>query len=210
MTSHNHSSCPSRFGQLYCSFGRFLSRAKRTRTLAAILAGVLLTVPALVHTTRTQANPNTWSSAASMSVGGSSHTATLLPNGKVLAAGGTSDLTSTLSSAELYDSKANTWSAAAYMAGARGIHTATLLSDGKVLVVGGWYMARPLASAELYDPDANRWSVAASMATPRAHHTATLLRNGKVLVTGGWNNGSTLASAELYAQLLTCGPRRRQ
>ena len=64
-----------------------------------------------------------------------SYTATLLPNGKVLVAGG--DDGSRLASAELYDPVANTWSPAGSLATARSDHTATLLPNGKVLVAGG-------------------------------------------------------------------------
>src|SRR5215467_5138658 len=65
-----------------------------------------------------------------------SHTATLLPNGKVLAAGGANGVVS-LASAELYDPVSATWSATANLDTARSSHTATLLANGKVLVAGG-------------------------------------------------------------------------
>jgi hypothetical protein len=63
------------------------------------------------------------------------HTATLLPNGKVLVAGGYTG-TTYLASAELYDPASGTWTATGSLVTARGIHTATLLPNGKVLVVG--------------------------------------------------------------------------
>ena len=66
------------------------------------------------------------------------HTATLLPSGKVLVAGGHSGPGNDLSSAELYDPATNTWSPADRMTTARAnYHSATLLPSGKVLVVGG-------------------------------------------------------------------------
>ena len=64
-----------------------------------------------------------------------SHTATLLPNGKVLVAGG--DNGGALASAELYDPASGTWTATGSLATARDYHTATLLPNGKVLVAGG-------------------------------------------------------------------------
>ena len=64
------------------------------------------------------------------------HTATLLPNGKVLVAGGY-DSVGSLASAELYDPASGTWTATGSLATARASHTATLLPNGKVLVAGG-------------------------------------------------------------------------
>ena len=78
------------------------------------------------------------------------HTATLLPNGKVLVAGGSQGGGGVLASAELYDPATGSWSATGSMHTARVNFTATLLPDGKVLVSGG--QIGPLASAELYDP----------------------------------------------------------
>ena len=67
------------------------------------------------------------------------HTATLLPNGNVLVAGGygaggPNGEKGPLASAELYDSETNTWKAAAPLATGRHYHTATLLPGGKVVV----------------------------------------------------------------------------
>ena len=122
------------------------------------------------------------------------HTATLLPNGKVLVVGGLVNNYTPLTTAELYDSTTGTWSATGSMATARSSHSATLLSNGKVLVAGG---AGNTASAELYDPDTESWSLTGAMVIPRHQHTATLLPNGKVLVAAGYGS-FFLNSAELY------------
>jgi hypothetical protein len=111
------------------------------------------------------------------------HTATLLPNGKVLVAAGYNG--SYLASAELYDPASGTWSATGSLATARYLHTATLLPNGKVLVAGG-DNGVSLASAELYDPESGSWTATGSLVTPRDSHTATLLAEGKVLMAGGF------------------------
>ena len=129
------------------------------------------------------------------------HTATLLPSGKVLIAGGTGiSYSSARSSAELYDPVEGTFTPTGSMATARWFHTATLLPSGKVLIAGGWesdgFEGTPFASAELYDPVAGTFTSTGSMTTARQGHTATLLPSGKVLIVGGWPN--SLPSAELY------------
>src|SRR4051794_24412421 len=81
-----------------------------------------------------------------------SHTATLLPNGRVLVAGGYhSGSPFYLSSVELYDPATGIWAVTASLGTARVDHTATLLPNGKVLVVGGQGGSGALTNAELYD-----------------------------------------------------------
>ena len=134
-----------------------------------------------------------------------SATATLLPNGKVLLAGGTTVTTSTtpgvaLSSAELFDPSTRTFAYTGTMVSARQNYTATLLSNGKVLLVGGNDGSNASASAELFDPSNNSFALSGgSLQTARWSHTATLLPSGKVFITGGWDStNQALASAELY------------
>ena len=93
----------------------------------------------------------TWTATGSLAIGrGFLHTATLLPNGKVMVAGGGSVPAGT--SAELYDPASGTWATTGNLATERDFHTATLLPNGKVLVAAGQNNSVVgLASAELYN-----------------------------------------------------------
>jgi large repetitive protein len=141
-----------------------------------------------------------WLNTGSAATGRAWHTATLLPNGKVLVAGGQDDATDRLASCELYDPATGTWSPTGPLTEGRNSHTATLLPNGKVLVAGGdsndagW-----VASCELYDPANGTWSPADPLTAARRSHTATtLLPNGKVLVAGGLGDMGPVDSCELY------------
>jgi hypothetical protein len=128
-----------------------------------------------------------------------SHTATLLPNGMVLMAGGYNTSSGYLNTAELYNPANQTFTLTTYnMNSPREFHTATLLDDGMVLIAGGSYFSS-LASAELYNPANETFTLTGSLNTARQSHTATPLPNGMVLMAGGYNSSSgVLASAELY------------
>lgn len=150
--------------------------------------------------------------AAEMTTQRTAHTATLLPSGKVLIAGGENNQ-GAIASAELYDPKSNTFVATGTMTTARTGHAATLLASGKVLITGGApdnsiltgliaISAEPQPTAEVYDPETGTFSPAAPMATGRLAHTATLLADGRVLIVGGFKSWAgryeSSSSAEIY------------
>jgi hypothetical protein len=121
----------------------------------------------------------------------------LLPDGKVLVAGGTDSSGAATNSAELYDPATQTWTPTGSLAGKRSSHTAILLPNAQVLVAGG-FGPGTLSSAELYDPVIGIWTSAGGMNAARGLHTATLLPNGNALLAGGFGSTSNLTSAELY------------
>jgi hypothetical protein len=145
---------------------------------------------------------NCLSPALKMNAERAAHTATLLPNGKVLIAGGfleegTSEIA--IASAEIFDPGTNTFTPTSDMNEPRDGHTATLLPDGQVLIVGGWNQSSRSSTAELYDPQTGTFEYTGSLMAPRQGMTATLLKNGRVLIAGGDSaRRSSQLTAELY------------
>jgi hypothetical protein len=182
----------------YRNFGMFVAAVLMVSGLTApnALAGQV--------TGRAAGPANTWIPASQMNTVRAGATATLLPNGKVLVAGGGT------ATAELYDPATNSFTPTGKMPVTVAFATATLLPDGDVLVAGGEHGSnlRQVASAELYDPSTGAWTATGAMNTARSGQTATLLPDGDVLVAGGGCNAghqcdagsflTNLASAELY------------
>ncbi|MCX7429647.1 MAG: hypothetical protein NTY17_01335 [Planctomycetia bacterium] len=139
----------------------------------------------------------TFSATADMTSARRYPTATMLPDGKVLIAGGYDDTNAVLLTADVYNPTAGTFAPTGSMLTARGRHTATDLKNGKVLIAGG-YDTAPIASAELYDIAKGTFSATGSMATARWRHAETRLLNGDVLITGGKNETTAVKTAELF------------
>jgi hypothetical protein len=88
-----------------------------------------------------------------MSLPRSVHTATLLPSGKVLVAGGVSYFGGVFpTTGELYDPGTGKWSPTLPLVSGRRDHFAALLPTGKVLVAGGFNNADTGPTTELFDP----------------------------------------------------------
>ncbi len=126
-----------------------------------------------------------WSATSAMLEARSEQTATLLPDGRVLVAGGNSSSGPQLASAELYDPGTGSWTATGAMVTGVAGHLATGLPDGRVLVLGGSTSSGPGGLAEVYDPSTGSWTAAADLNGEHAGATATLLQDGSVLLAGG-------------------------
>ncbi|MGD8895411.1 MAG: kelch repeat-containing protein, partial [Acidobacteriota bacterium] len=124
--------------------------------------------------------PPSWTLLPNMSTVRYRHSATMLPDGRVLVAGGFDD-TGALAGAELLDVDNPVRTPGGNMVEVRREHTLTLLKDGRLLAVGGVGSN----TAEVGDPVGANWNLTAnSMSTVRYRHTATLLNDGRVLVAG--------------------------
>jgi hypothetical protein len=123
---------------------------------------------------------------SNMQVAREQHTATLLPDGRVLIAGGENSGVF-LSSAEIYDPGNESFTLlGSGLNRARARHTATTLGSGLILIAGG----EGEGTAELYDPATGTFRLTGSTSIMRDDATATLLADGRVLVTGGYDNNN--------------------
>jgi hypothetical protein len=144
----------------------------------------------------------TYSSTGNMNSSRDFHTATLLPGGKVLIAGGRTSSGSGytyLATGEVYDPNTGLFTTVVgtTMSSSRYSHTAVLF-NGKVLIAGGDSTA--VATADLFDPSTGTFVATGSPATARQYAAAALF-GGMVVEAGGYNGSSQppqLKSAEQY------------
>jgi len=151
------------------------------------------------HSTQPISPAGSVSAAGPMLEPRSGHSATLLPDGKVLIAGGMRRNQDFYKSAELYDPATGKFQATGEMNERRVGHIAVLLRSGKVLIAGGWVGNGGTDSAELYDPATGKFSVISKMTAKRGGPSATLLADGDALIAGGEErDNESLPSAEIF------------
>jgi N-acetylneuraminic acid mutarotase len=156
---------------------------------------------------------NTWGAIASTNLARGFHSATLLPDTRVLIAGGGGEIAnscitpfwySVLATAELYDPTAKTWTTTTSMTEARAEHRAILMDEsGRVLVAGGRRNSqnRILSSAEIFDPIGQTWTATSRMQIARYGHSLTLFDGGVVTVGGVHPFATSKGSVERFPQL---------
>jgi len=153
---------------------------------------ILSSVPLLLR------GNGTLESTASMGAARSSHTATALPDGRILIAGGFVT-PGAATGAELYDPRTDRFTALPPMQATRHSHTATLLPDGRVLLAGGYVAGGTTDRVEIFDPRHGTFTPAGSLLGARADHVAVLLDDGTVLFAGGLGpDWDFLETAERY------------
>ncbi|HEX8703141.1 MAG TPA: kelch repeat-containing protein [Myxococcaceae bacterium] len=164
-----------------------------------------------------------WSPRAGMTTGRAFHTATLLPDGKLLVTTGNSlepgtgggTKTQTIGSTEVYDpaSPQGAWLPAPHVSPARVLHTATLLPSGRVLLTGG-YSEEPgklrmfLTASQFLETVSRDWVPGPGLKEARHQLTATLLPGQGVLLAGGRSapdGGGPLSSSEVFESTASSG-----
>lgn len=141
------------------------------------------------------------------------HSATALPNGKVLIAGGLCDVPRSSNDntpftphtqLSLWDGATKKWETAPSLAVGRLYHSASLMKDGSVVIVGGESDPILGGAGEAVLNSVERYREGgveelAPLNIARARHTATALADGSLLVTGGFDkDGKAMASVELW------------
>lgn len=127
------------------------------------------------------------------------HTATLLPDGRVLIAGGMGNEYVHQRTAELYDPVLGATAPTGAPLHSRVGHTATLLRNGQVLIAGGESGDSP-PEGEVYDPATGTFRRTGLMTASRYQAAAALLPDGRVLIVGGIDirTNEIHRSAEVY------------
>jgi hypothetical protein len=153
-----------------------------------------------------------FSTVGRLNEGHVSPSATLLPDGRVVVAGGlilTADAQAFTPSntVELFDPAVGTSSTQTTMSEGRANHASAALTDGRVLLAGGTTGANSIhstASADLFDPVTGKISPAAPLTEQRTQAPAVRLLDGRVLIIGGarldqGGVAARLKTAEIYS-----------
>jgi hypothetical protein len=132
-----------------------------------------------------------------------SHSASLLPDGRVLILGGQTfeDIgnTDVIATGEIYDPGTGQFTPFGSMTGPRGGHTVTQLNNGKYLIAGGYNVnGAPSLTTEIFDPGTGTSTPGPQMNDYRIRHTTTLLLNGEVLIVGGNNSGGPVLAVDRF------------
>jgi len=152
--------------------------------------------------------------AGRMLVPRASHSSTLLPDGRVLLAGGCAingcDPGPLSASTEIYEPARGTFRRGPDLSAPRsGGHVAVLLRDGRVLITGGWSGPAVTTRTELFDPRRDAFGPGPDLSVPRAGASGSLLPDGRVLIAGGYDGSRSLGSTEIFdpsGMRFTAGP----
>jgi len=115
---------------------------------------------------------DTWTTRAPMPTKRHALTATLGPDGRIYALGGTNNAVTDMNVMEIYDPIANTWTTGAAMPYGQECAASTFSAgaSGEVFVMGGWDKPEKVAVSTVaaYNPRTRTWRLLPSVPTGRA------------------------------------------
>ncbi len=155
--------------------------------------------PTAASTPTPQPPHNVFEAVGPPSVTRNIHGAALLPDGRVLLAGGNniSGQPVVHDSIEIFDPATDQFTNGGRMLTARQTFTPVVLDDGRLLLAGGATETGATAAAEIYDPVSRSSEPTGSMTVPRVFYGVATLDDGRVLIIGG-GAGADRATAEAY------------
>lgn len=147
----------------------------------------------------------TWSTGPKLNIPRTVHTASVLPDGKVLVCGGLGVAGIALNSCELLDPEAavQKWILVQDMPNDRVAHNQSTLANGNVLITGGVNSSGYYHTSNLiYNTNTNNglgsWTTLNGLNTPRKNHSQSTLKTGRVIIIAGFNGSTNLNSTEIF------------
>lgn len=138
---------------------------------------------------------DTWVMGPSMNITRVDFSSVILPDGRILVAGGNSNIDTT---SEVYNPKDSSWTIYNANSAFRYGNAMALAGGGadkKVLVAGG----SSSNDAKLFDPKTNSWTNITPMNSPRARFTLSTLLDGSILAASGIAVYSQTVTSEIYS-----------
>jgi len=123
------------------------------------------------------------------------HTASALPDGRVIVCGGTGR-PRFVTETEIYDPTTDSFSDGPIMIFGHSYHAAITLPNGNILILDGTEYEYP--HSEVYDWQKNEFSVESRIASSESGHFAAMLPTGKILIGGGVSDEVKAVSSNLY------------
>jgi hypothetical protein len=128
------------------------------------------------------------------------HFSFVLPDGRLVLAGGRGTGFTSLNTADVFDPATGTFTLDT-MAYIHDFGAVCELLDGTWLVAGGSYdlgIAPGITGAEIYDPKSGTFTPTGSMSYARCIATGVGLANNKALIVGGWYDPSSATYGDVY------------
>ena len=139
-----------------------------------------------------------WFTPASLPAPQTELAATLAPDGRIFALGGTDSTQQPLATAEAYVTTTNSWITIPFMPQATTAPAAATGSDGRVYVIGGSSPTGLSSLVQAFSPATNTWRLAANLPTPRSELAAAAGPDGRIYAIGGMDVFGASSVVEAY------------